>query len=145
MPAIVDGMALVYSAGFKASAQRIRDLEGVSLHFSEYSCQQNSEEFRQWWIANGDTQWPVYFWGDLDYSGMGILANLKHRFENITAWQAGYQPMLELLLTGAGHDATTTGKQQQIDPKKTGCSFADSKLLPVLRKYRRFIDQEWLC
>ena len=145
MPEIVDGMALVYSSGFKASAQRIREPEGVSLHFSEHSHQQNSEKFRQWWTTNSDNQWPVYFWGDLDYSGMDILANLKQRFDCIVAWQPGYLPMLESLLIGEGHEAQSTGKQLQKDPFKTGCHFADTKLLPALRQHQRFIDQEWLC
>lgn len=145
VPAIVAGLALVYSAGFKASAQRIREPEGVSLHFTEHSHQPTKEQFSQWWTEHSDNHWPVYFWGDLDYSGMDILANLKQRFDSIVAWQQGYQPMLELLLAGAGHDAHCTGKQQQKDPLKTGCHFADIKLLPVLRKYQRFVDQEWLC
>ncbi|MBT4075489.1 MAG: hypothetical protein HOE78_02800, partial [Gammaproteobacteria bacterium] len=29
---------------------------------------------------------PVWFWGDLDYSGMAILKVLRQRFENVQAW-----------------------------------------------------------
>ncbi|MCK4708114.1 MAG: hypothetical protein KAU21_05805, partial [Gammaproteobacteria bacterium] len=73
VPNEVKNMALVYSAGFKLSAQRIRKPYGVSLHFHDQSSQQLQQKFLSWWYVNSQNNWPVYFWGDLDYAGMDIL------------------------------------------------------------------------
>ncbi|MDH5425799.1 MAG: DUF2220 domain-containing protein [Gammaproteobacteria bacterium] len=137
------GYALVYCAGFKLSAERIRRTEGVSLHFCGANHQQMQNQFSLWWFEEAENNWPVYFWGDLDYSGMDILASLKRRFETIQAWQPGYQPMLELIRNEQGHAPQTTGKQEQKDPQKTGCEYADMVLLPALREIGYFVDQEW--
>lgn len=137
-------LALVYSAGFKLSAKRIRHPEGVSLHFHGESRPVLLNRFINWWYDDNDGGWPVYFWGDLDYAGINILANLKRRFGAIQAWQTGYQPMLEHLLNGAGHPPEATGKQGQRDVGETGCVYADGILIPALRQSGRFIDQEWV-
>jgi len=143
IPEAAKNLALVYSAGFKLSAQRIRDKKGVSLHFHHVSHVQR--QFTVWWhtsIIGSDTEWPVYFWGDLDYAGMEILKNLKQRFINMSAWQPGYQPMLQLLLDGEGHTPEMTGKQKQEDKGDTGCQYADTQLTPVMRETGCFVDQE---
>ncbi len=144
IPQTLKKYALVYSAGFKLSAQRIREKEGVSLHFHGSSNSMMKDLFTKNWYGDNESSWPIYFWGDLDYSGMDILGNLKRRFENIEAWEAGYAPMLELLLNGKGHTPEETGKQEQKDQGTTGCTYADETLLPALRNYGRFIDQEWI-
>lgn len=144
IPQTLKKYALVYSAGFKLSAQRIRDKEGVSLHFHGSSNSLMKDLFIKNWYSNNASNWPIYFWGDLDYSGMDILGNLKRRFESIEAWEAGYAPMLEFLLNGKGHTPEETGKQEQKDQGATGCGYADEKLLPALRDCKRFIDQEWI-
>lgn len=144
IPKALKNYALVYSAGFKLSAQRIRRREGVSLHFHSSSSLLTKDKFINYWYGEDDINWPVYFWGDLDYAGMDILGNLKRRFENIEAWKDGYEPMLELLLNGEGHTPEETGKEEQRDVESTGCDYADEKLLPALRIYGRFVDQEWV-
>ncbi len=80
IPQSVENLAVVYSAGFELSAERIRELAGASLHFHHQSHIHMQKKFVQWWSATGnhvETDWPVYFWGDLDYAGMDILRNLK--------------------------------------------------------------------
>ena len=144
VPEGANSLALIYSSGFKLTAQRIRDPKGVSLHFCGNGSNDMQKQFIQWWYGENDIHMPIYFWGDLDYSGMDILGNLKQRFENITAWKEGYQPMLELILNGKGHLPGTTGKQDQKDPQRTGCDYADEILLPAIRKSGLFIDQEWV-
>lgn len=134
---------LVYSSGFKLTAERIRHREGVSLHFSGNTNPSVVNEITNWWYGESIHQWSVSFWGDLDYSGMAILANLKKRFTEIQAWQEGYQPLLKLLTTAHGHSPEATSKQNQKDPLETGCPFADEKLLPALRETGLFVDQEW--
>lgn len=145
VPRALENMALVYSAGFKLSAQRIRKPEGVSLHFHGQGSNTFQEQFLNWWFDGCQNNWPVYFWGDLDYAGMDILANLKYRFQTIEAWQHGYQPMLELLISGGGHTPEATSKQWQKQVGETCCVYADENLIPALRESGRFVDQEWVC
>jgi len=145
IPQSLKNYALVYSAGFKLSAQRIREKEGVSLHFHGNSNLKVKDFFTKNWYGDNESNWPIYFWGDLDYSGMDILGNLKRRFESIEAWEAGYAPMLDFLLNGKGHTPEETGKQEQKDHGATGSTYADENLLPALRNCGRFIDQEWVC
>lgn len=139
-PMAAGNLALVYCAGFRGSAQRIRSREGVSFHYQgECSCQ---SEFEEWWFAEVSNSSPIYFWGDLDYSGMAILKALRQRFDLIEAWQPGYEPMLQQLHEGNGHTALQSNKEEQVDPQITGCDYADHTLLPALRAADLFVDQE---
>lgn len=144
IPQTLKKYALVYSAGFKLSAQRIREKEGVSLHFHAGSNSMMKDLFIKNWYTADMHSWPIYFWGDLDFSGMDILANLKRRFNSIVAWKEGYELMLDLLLSGKGHSPEETGKEAQRAVELTGCVYADKKLLPALRRYGRYVDQEWV-
>ncbi len=139
-PTAAGNLALVYCAGFRGSAQRIRSREGVSFHYQgECSCQ---SEFEEWWFGEVLNSSPIYFWGDLDYSGMAILKALQQRFDLIEAWQSGYEPMLQQLHEGNGHTALQSNKEEQVDPQITGCDYADHTLLPALRAVDLFVDQE---
>lgn len=145
IPATVNNMALVYCAGYKASAQRIRQRDGVSLHYyNKGSHGHVAQAFEAWWFDEITTDWPTWFWGDLDYSGMDILKVLKQRFTTLQAWQPGYQPMLESLINNEGHGTMTADKGEQTDPGITGCDYADTSLLPAIRECRKFVDQEYV-
>lgn len=137
------GMALVYAAGFRGGAERIRERGAALLHYNgEHHRHGERDEFEAWWFAPQATPpGPLYFFGDLDYSGMAILAALRRRFGDVRAWQAGYAPLLERLRAGHGHTPELADKQQQNDPGTTGCDYADKVLLPAARRYG-FIDQE---
>lgn len=143
VPAMVSDMALVFSAGFKSSARRIREEPGVSLHFHSATCAPEITLFENWWFdkTNNDN-FESFFWGDLDYAGMAILKALKARFPQLEAWQPGYELLLKQLEAGHGHRAEVSDKQAQSDPLNTGCTYADNVLLPALRTQKRFIDQE---
>lgn len=141
-PAAATGLALVYAAGFKGGADRIRSRAGVSLHYQGASDRDMQAGFESWWFDDRPTDWPVWFWGDLDYSGMTILKTLRQRFGDVQAWQAGYAPMLQLLRAGGGHTADIAEKTEQVDPGVVGCPYADQTLLPALRKWHRCVDQE---
>lgn len=141
-PADAVGLGLVYSAGFRGSAERIRRCDGVSLHYHGNSDGQVQARFEAWWFDQHRADWPVWFWGDLDFSGMAILKALRQRFGDVQAWQPGYVPMMQLLREGGGHSPDTADKVEQPDPGATGCRYADQQLLPALRECARFIDQE---
>ncbi len=141
-PAASAGLALVYSAGFKGAAERIRTRAGVSLHYQSTSNREVQALFESWWLDASPTDWPAWFWGDLDFSGMTILKALRSRFGDVHAWQPGYAPMLELLRADEGHEPDIADKTEQSDPGTTGCEYADRVLLPQMRRSGRFIDQE---
>ncbi len=138
-----DHLALIYLSGFQGSAKRIRHRAGVSLHFHATSKQDEKATFENWWFELMDQDWPSFFWGDLDFSGMSILKILRHRFRHTTAWQPGYTTMLKKINTGLGHHPQLANKEEQLDPGQTGCSYADNVLLPTLRQTTLFVDQEW--
>jgi hypothetical protein len=133
------GCALVYAAGFKGGAARIREPGCAALHYAG-GCA-SREGFERWWRGAETPGWPVYFWGDLDFEGMGILKSL-HRLFGATAWQPGYEPLLRWLQQGRGHLLEAADKLLQKDPETTGCPYADQVLLPALRSSQSGVDQE---
>ena len=141
-PHAVKGLVLVYGAGFRGSAERVRAHDGVSLHYHSSGEGMSLKRFEDWWFGSQTPAWPVWFWGDLDYSGMAILKALRLRFGDVQAWPAGYAPLVQLLHGGDGHSPDTADKAEQIDPGFTGCAYADNELLPVIRQFGRFVDQE---
>lgn len=141
-PAAVAGWVLVFVAGFKGSAERIRARDGVSLHYEGASDRGIQARFEAWWFDGEPADWPIGFWGDLDYAGMAILKALRRRFGDVQAWRQGYAPMMQIIREGGGHSPDTADKAEQIDPGTTGCPYADQTLLPVMREFGRFVDQE---
>ena len=138
----VEQHALIYVSGFKGSAGRIRDKHGALVHFHAGSDPQQQKNFLDWWFFRREADWPLWFWGDLDYSGFMILKALRGVFGDVGAWPAGYLPMMDLLDQSAGHSAETGNKGVQTDPGCTGCAYADRVLLPALRSTGLFVDQE---
>ncbi len=142
-PAAANHMALVYAAGFRGTAQRLRQRDGVRLHYAGPGQERWQADFENWWFEQAKPSGPLAFWGDLDFAGMGILAALRQRFGEVSAWEPGYRPLLEQLTSHGGHALEDADKQNQIDPTTTGCDFADRELLPAIRQYGG-IDQELL-
>lgn len=129
------GYALLYSGGFRASAQRL-----VSTHTRfAFLPGSDARDFQARWLDGG---LPAFFWGDLDFSGLGILKALRQSMPALCAWEPGYQAMLEWLEQGRGHSPGQARKGGQIDPVETGCSYSDGTLLPALRRHQCFVDQE---
>ena len=127
--------ALLYSGGFRASATRLSS-EHTRFAFLPGS---DPERFQQRWL---DEQTECHFWGDLDYAGMGILKALRNSLPNLQGWQPGYQAMLNMLESGKGHTPGQAAKTGQNDPSETGCSYSDAVLLPAIREWQRYVDQE---
>lgn len=128
--------ALIYSGGFRATAARL----GNAACFS-FLPGSAPDDFQARWQDEG---LEAAFWGDLDFSGMAILASLRQSQPRLTAWRPAYSLMLEHLLAGGGHSPLQAGKDLQRDPRVTGCEYADTQLLPALRCQNRCIDQEFL-
>jgi len=141
-PVQTSHLALVYAAGFRGSAERIRRREGACLHYHDGDRDMLRQTFEAWWFEEAEPQWPLWFWGDLDYSGMAILKALRQRFGDVHAWPWGYGQLAKALQDGLGHDPDVGEKAEQRDPGKTGCEYADSELLPLIRSYGKFVDQE---
>ena len=138
----VEGLALVYSAGFQASARRLTDRAYVHCFFAEDSGigQENVELLHAFLFDQAAL--PCFFFGDLDYSGMGILKAMRQNFPQLRAWDPGYQRLLARLLAKDGHSAAAARKTGQRDPERTGCDLADDVLLPAMREHGLFVDQE---
>lgn len=136
-------LALVYASGFKGSAARLRGVETVSLYFSHKGelGGDRAEYFESWLFAQ-NIGLPVYFWGDLDWSGMRILTAMRKNFPEMQAWEPGYAPMLESLRAGHGHSPEAADKRGQKPLEATDCAYADSQLVPALRTQGKFVDQE---
>lgn len=137
------GTALIYSAGFKASAERIAAGQ-VSWYFEHPTHDDIICALKAALFESGPERAAIAFFGDLDFSGMVILKSLRQSWPRITAWQTGYAELLSLLIEGHGHPPESADKAEQRDPGFTGCAYADEVLLPALRAHRAFVDQESL-
>jgi hypothetical protein len=139
---ITDNNILVYCSGFLGSARRIRQSKAVVFHYSSLFQSGDGTAIESWWFGRSMLNMPIAFWGDLDFSGMGILSALKKVFPEIQSWQAGYEQMLIAVQNGQAHSGNMASKQSQVDPGVTGCVYADKVLLPFLRNRQLFVDQE---
>jgi hypothetical protein len=134
--------AVVYSAGYRGSAQLIRT-HGHSQFVTINSVDDAVfNAFSEWWFQQSELQVKTYFWGDLDYEGMRILKALDKNFPNTQAWKIAYDMMLTYHKNGLGHGPQIANKQYQLEPEESGCEYADTKLIPLLLSSQRFIDQE---
>jgi hypothetical protein len=132
---------LVYAAGFRGSAKRLRSRESCRVYLrASRGCAAQLALVEDWLF--GSTQLPVFFFGDLDFTGLQILTNLRTVFEGASAWQPGYEQLAAILHGGGGHLPGQATKESQLDPRETGCPFADGQLLPLMRAWGRFVDQE---
>lgn len=140
---------LVYAAGFKGSAKRLRSRQGCRIYVRsshgetlalEPSVGSGLNAVAAWLFGRSDL--PVCFFGDLDHAGMQILASLREVFPQAQAWRPGYGVLTASLLAGGGHLPETASKERHIDPGVTGCEYADTVLLPLMRQHGRFVDQE---
>lgn len=140
-PAATRSHALIYMAGFRGTALRIRSRQGARLHFSGPGRERFGEEFERWWFDAAAFSDRLHFWGDLDFAGMQILKSLRQRFGPVEAWRPGYEPMLADLRASRAGVATGADAERQVDPVTTACAFADDVLLPAIREHG-FWDQE---
>lgn len=141
MPVEARELALVFAAGFRGSAARVRSRSGCLLHYAGRGWLEFAERFDAWWYDGGAALGPCWFWGDLDFAGMQILKNLRERFEGLDAWPPGYASMLAQLKSCGGYGVRIDEARGQVDPVMTGCEYADRELLPAIREYGQ-MDQE---
>lgn len=136
----INELALVYAAGFRTTAARIRNRDGAVLHFAGAGVAHHVL-FTRWWFDQAalpnEAQRNMYFWGDLDFAGMQILKSLRLRFGEVGAWLPGYAAMLQVVQMRGGHARDAA----QFDPGRTGCEYADQALLPAIRTHGP-LDQE---
>jgi hypothetical protein len=133
--------ALVYAAGFRGTAARVRSRSGALLHFAGTAPREMASRFESWWYEGGVGMGPQWFWGDLDFAGMQILKSLRARFDGLEAWPVGYEPLRLQLQSAGGYGGRVDDAKGQVDPLMTGCAYADSVLLPAIRAFGQR-DQE---
>src|SRR5690606_10727546 len=68
----IENLVLVFASGFRSSATRIRQPGGVQFF---YAPDRNGqiELFENYWLNRVPQNWRLFFWRDLDFSGMTIL------------------------------------------------------------------------
>lgn len=103
---------------------------------------ESKKEFISWFYFEKEMNIEAFFWGDLDFSGIDILASLKANFPNLKAWEEAYSKMLDAL--DFGHPPIMAKKENQREPRVTGCNYADDILLPALKEKKLFLDQEFI-
>ena len=140
---------LVYAAGFKGSARRLRSRQGCRIYVRsshgetlalDASVGRGLDAVGAWLF--GRSALPVCFFGDLDYAGMQILTSLRQVFPDARAWRPGYDALVASLSSGGGHLPEMASKERHVDPGATGCAYADAELLRLMRQHGRFVDQE---
>ncbi|MEQ1637680.1 MAG: Wadjet anti-phage system protein JetD domain-containing protein [Methylococcales bacterium] len=137
-------LALIFASGFMSSAKRLRSQNGCSIYFAGHGSLATEDTKRILaWLATDAERLPVWFWGDLDYAGMQILKTLRNSFPELEAWQPGYQPMMEALLSGEGHEPDEANKTNQKYVEITGSMYADTALIPTMNRTGKFLDQEF--
>lgn len=137
---IFEEYTLVYSSGYAATSKRIRTKNGSSLYFSNVgSLELKKIELFQEWLYKGKEA-EVYFWGDLDYSGIGIYLALSKVFTNAQFWEPGYSAMLEAVKE-YGHSIKEAKKGEQKELSHESHEYIDIILVPIMKKYG-FYDQE---
>lgn len=134
------GLGLVYLGGFRGAVLRVREAGQAVFSYANPVNLEVRAKFGEFWL--GHSQLPCFFWGDLDFAGMAILASLKQVFPGVEAWQPGYQPMVALLHQGGGHSAVGGEKEKQYHPGSTSCPYADYVLIPAIEEQLAFVDQE---
>lgn len=142
-PVATTKLALIYASGYLCSAKRLRMRDGASVYFAASALPSHAEAERfQAWLLREGPEVPVTFYGDLDFAGMTIIARLRGSFECAGAWKPGYGVLLQILEAEGGHNPEAARKAGQRDPGLTGCQHADAVLLPAIRRYGKFVDQE---
>ena len=131
---------LLYAAGFRGGAKRLLEPGSAVLYLRQGSASAATQVAQS--FLSAPESLPVFFFGDLDFSGMEILRNLRQVFPQAEAWQPGYIRLLDVLSLNGGHKPDWAGKEGQVDPEVTGCDWADSVLLPAMRQSTCFVDQE---
>ncbi|MEZ5511191.1 MAG: DUF2220 family protein [Gammaproteobacteria bacterium] len=136
-----ENLAVVFGSGFKATSSSIRQRDKLRFFYSGIADANAVVQFEACWF-NEIESLPFHFFGDLDWSGMGILLALRQQFPALTAWIPGYERLRKAVEKGGGHLPSQARKGQQLFIPATGCPYADKMLLPTLTRYAQFADQE---
>lgn len=136
-----ENLAVVFGSGFKATSSAIRQRDKLRFFYSGIADANAVVQFEACWF-NEIESLPFHFFGDLDWSGMGILLALRQQFPALTAWIPGYERLRKAVEKGRGHLPSQARKGQQLFIPATGCPYADKMLLPTLTRYAQFADQE---
>lgn len=130
---------LMYLAGFKGTADRMRSEQSVALFYDASPARSLITDFEQQWFSGRPL--AAWFWGDLDYSAMAMAAAIRKWIPGLRAWEPGYRPLAGAV-AAHGHPFSRKGGQAVVEA--TGIEYIDRVLLPAMRDSGRFIDQEWL-
>jgi len=139
-------MIKIYTQGFRGAADRIRDPSCVRLHFADQPLPEGYHlaDFRKAWFQEASFTGPVYFCGDLDWSGLAIFRALKAVFPDLAPWKPGYVRMLRAAEQGCCHNLEMADKTGQQPLDTSGDLWLDNYVLSFLKANQSFVDQEIL-
>jgi hypothetical protein len=139
-----DRLIKLYTQGFRGAAARIRNPACARLHFADQGLPSPArlDAFRAAWFQGAAFAWPVYFCGDMDWSGLAIFRALQPVFPGIQPWRIGYEIMLQAARQGGGHAGAMAGKINQLPLDTSGDAWLDTHVLSFLKTHQRFVDQE---
>lgn len=142
---IFNDYLIIYSSGFKVAAKRLRNTCGSKLFFEENCSLDNigRKIFKDWLYNNTQSELNVYFWGDMDYSGINIFNTIKNIFPELQIWKPGYDKLLNAIKINDSHKPEESDKEAQFEPSLVGEQYIDEILIPLLKK-KRFVDQEYV-
>ncbi len=140
-----NNLAVIYSAGYRGSAGQIRDPKVTQFVTINQANKTAYQAFHDWWYLRTTSEKPCFFWGDLDYEGLGIIKSLRRTFPTTRCWSTAFEAMIVHLDAGVAHKKEHATKKGQINPGSTGCDFSDSRLLALIEDDDLFVDQEVLC
>jgi hypothetical protein len=104
---------LIYTAGFEASAKRLRVEKGAEIYYGGSSIFLKNE-IESWLVCKSQWMKKVMFWGDLDLSGLNIFASLKKQFPELTFYVEAYNEMIKIAQQGDGHNEKMSAKEGQV-------------------------------
>lgn len=137
---LLQGKALVYAQGFKGSSERAFDSKSlrIALLGDVSQASKIDRAFRH-------QELPAHFFGDLDWSGMSILAALRKSIPHASAWAPGYHDLADKIESGHGHSPALAGKSAQTKQDPFGDELCDERLIPLLSVSGLMLDQEAFC
>lgn len=139
-----DDLILVYTQGFRGAASRIRQNAYARFHQYRQDDVQTKlfHEFKAAWLNETPFTYPIYFIGDLDWSGLSIFRSLKSIFPELMPWRNGYIQLIEARKNGRCHTPEMAGKENQKPIDSTGDTWLDEHALEPMKKEPLFVDQE---
>jgi len=93
-------------------------------------------------LGKSSFPYPIYFLGDLDWSGLSIFRSIKTVFPELRPWKKGYKIMINARENGQCHSPKMAGKEGQKKIETTNDEWLDQNVVKLFNNAALFVDQE---